>query len=123
MTQDEARAFATGWIDAWNRRDLAAVLAHYSDDIRFFSPIAETVAGKPCLEGKAALAAYWERALEKYASLCFTMEEFAYSPERDLLAIYYVADLNGQRRMVCESQWFDGAGLVGRAAAYYGAVL
>ena len=37
-TLDEARRLAAGWCDAWNRRDLDAVMAHYADDIAFSSP-------------------------------------------------------------------------------------
>ncbi len=123
MTEDDAGAFVAGWIAAWNRRDLAAVLAHYAPDVRFYSPIAAEVAGQPFLDGKAALAAYWRQALEKYTALEFTLDCFTWDAAQRLLSIHYVADLNGQRRMVCESQWFDKAGQVTRASAYYGAVL
>ena len=123
MTEDDASAFVEGWIAAWNRRDLDAVLAHYAPDIRFFSPIAAEVAGAAAIEGKEALNAYWRDALEKYDRLQFTPETFTWDAAQKLLAIHYVADLNGTRRMVCEAQWFDDAGKVARAAAYYGAVL
>ena len=123
MTEDDASAFVAGWIDAWNRRDLDAVLAHYAPDVRFFSPIAAEVAGAAAIEGKDALAAYWREALEKYAALEFTLETFTWDAGQMLLTIHYVADLNGTRRMVCEAQWFGSDGQVIRAAAYYGAVL
>jgi hypothetical protein len=35
-------AFAESWIAAWNRRDVEAVLAHYSKDAQFVSPVATT---------------------------------------------------------------------------------
>ncbi len=123
MTEDDASAFVNGWIDAWNRRDLEAVLAHYAPEVRFFSPIATEVAGRPFLEGKPALATYWRDALEKYTALEFKLECFTWDAAQRLLSIHYVAALNGQRRMVCESQWFGEGGKVTRAAAYYGAVL
>ncbi len=31
-----ARCFAESWIDAWNRRDLDAVLSHYAEDFGKF---------------------------------------------------------------------------------------
>ena len=123
MTEDDAGAFVEGWIAAWNRRDLDAVLAHYAPDIRFFSPVAVEVAGAAAIEGKEALQAYWRAALRKFDHLEFTLETFTWDAAQKLLAIHYVADLNGTRRMVCEAQWFDKAGKVTRAAAYYGAVL
>ena len=103
MTEDDASAFVAGWIAAWNRRDLDAVLAHYAPDIRFFSPIAAEVAGAAAIEGKEALNAYWRDALEKYDRLQFTPETFTWDAAQKLLAIHYVADLNGTRRMVCEA--------------------
>ncbi len=123
MTEDDASAFVEGWFTAWNRRDLEAVLAHYAPDIRFFSPVAAEVAGAAAIEGKEALEAYWRAALEKFDRLEFTLGCFTWDAAQRLLSIHYVAALNGQRRMVCESQWFGEGGKVTRAAAYYGAVL
>jgi len=48
------QAFAEGWLQAWNDRDIEAILTHYTDDIELRSPIADhllgdasgTVAGK-----------------------------------------------------------------------------
>lgn len=33
-----ARHFAADWIEAWNRHDLGAILAHYADDFEMRSP-------------------------------------------------------------------------------------
>ena len=123
MTEDDASAFVEGWIAAWNRRDLDAVLAHYAPDIRFFSPIAAEVAGAAAIEGKEALEAYWRQALRKFDRLEFTLDCFTWDGAQGLVTIHYVAGLNGTRRMVCEAQWFGADGQVTRAAAYYGAVL
>ncbi len=123
MTEDDASAFVAGWIAAWNRRDLDAVLAHYAPDIRFFSPVAAEVAGAAAIEGKEALAAYWRDALERFERLEFTLDCFTWDAAQGLVTIHYVADLNGTRRMVCEAQWFGRDGQIIRAAAYYGAVL
>lgn len=40
MNDDDARAFAAAWVDAWNRRDLDAILAHYAADVVLTSPLA-----------------------------------------------------------------------------------
>jgi ketosteroid isomerase-like protein len=39
MTDIDPNAFAREWVDAWNRRDLPAVLGRYADDVRFVSPM------------------------------------------------------------------------------------
>jgi ketosteroid isomerase-like protein len=38
MLIDEAWKAARDWCDAWNRRDLDAIMEHYSDDVEFSSP-------------------------------------------------------------------------------------
>ena len=35
---EQARRRAAAWCDAWNRRDLVAVMAHYAEDVAFSSP-------------------------------------------------------------------------------------
>jgi ketosteroid isomerase-like protein len=40
MRQESMMAFANFWIAAWNRRDVEAVLAHYSEHAQFVSPVA-----------------------------------------------------------------------------------
>jgi len=38
MLINEARKAAKDWCDAWNRRDLDAIMDHYSDEVEFSSP-------------------------------------------------------------------------------------
>jgi ketosteroid isomerase-like protein len=40
MMSTEATRFATVWIDAWNRRDVDAILGLYADDVVLTSPLA-----------------------------------------------------------------------------------
>ena len=47
MTYQSMMAFAESWIAAWNRRDVEAVLAHYSEEAQFVSPVARNLVGRP----------------------------------------------------------------------------
>lgn len=38
MLIEQAREAARNWCDAWNRRDLDAIMDHYADDVEFSSP-------------------------------------------------------------------------------------
>jgi hypothetical protein len=38
MQIESARKVAADWCDAWNRRDLDAIMEHYADDVEFSSP-------------------------------------------------------------------------------------
>ncbi len=37
-TEEAAWTLARGWCDAWNRRDIDAIMAHYAEDVEFNSP-------------------------------------------------------------------------------------
>jgi ketosteroid isomerase-like protein len=39
MTHDEARQFASEWVEAWNRHDIDAVLTHYDAPDMFLQAV------------------------------------------------------------------------------------
>jgi ketosteroid isomerase-like protein len=120
MTPDSAAAFATAWIEAWNRRDAEAVLAHYTEDLTFVSPLAAVVAGTPQVVGKAALRAYWNAALARIARLRFTLDHALWDDGAQILAVVYVSEADGARRRCCEVMRFDPAGRVFHGEAFHG---
>jgi SnoaL-like protein len=67
--------FAADWIHSWNAHDLDKVLSHYADDFEMSSPVIVQVAGEPSgvLRGKAAVGAYWKKALELIPDLHFEL--------------------------------------------------
>jgi hypothetical protein len=75
MGTPEPHGFAQEWVAAWNRRDVEAVLRHYADDVVFTSPTALRVVPESGgrVGGKAALRAYWTRALAGNPDLHFTL--------------------------------------------------
>ena len=75
MVGFDAGRFAAAWAAAWNARDLAAVLAHFSEEVTFTSPIAAQIdpATAGIVRGKAALSAYWTAALAGNPDLHFTV--------------------------------------------------
>lgn len=93
MTEAAAQNFARAWVDAWNRRDVEAVLEHYADDAVFVSPKAERFVGTARIEGKSALRAYWQTALERISALRFTLETAFWSPRQETLSVLYQAEL------------------------------
>ena len=60
MTSNEASEFATRWLEAWNTRELQAVLGHFSDDVAFSSPLAQRIieGSDGVVRGKDALRDY-----------------------------------------------------------------
>src|SRR4051795_7334351 len=102
MTRSEALAFAQAWVDAWNRRDVAAVLAHFADDAVFTSPKAALFVGDAVVRGKPALAAYWQLAPAAIAELLSPPARALGAREPRELLVLYDARIAGTPRRACE---------------------
>jgi len=69
---EDPQAFAREWAEAWNRRDVEAVLAHFHEDALFTSPVAQQVGYLTgMIRGKAELRRYWVTALGRNPDLHF----------------------------------------------------
>jgi ketosteroid isomerase-like protein len=123
MTRSEMENHARAWIDAWNRRDVDAVLGHYVDDAVFVSPKALTFVGTARISGKDQLAAYWRTASQKIQTLIFRLDRVICDPEGREMVVLYEATLNGTTSRACELMRFDAAGRQIGGEALYGAVL
>jgi len=68
MDAQQNEGFAKGWIQAWNRRDLEAVLSHYTEDIEFQSPLVVNLLGETSgtVRGKQNLREYFRKALAAF---------------------------------------------------------
>jgi ketosteroid isomerase-like protein len=66
MATRDVDAFGEAWLNAWNRRDLDAILAHYADDIEQQSPVAAGILGDPSgrVVGKSNLREYFRKVLD-----------------------------------------------------------
>ncbi len=95
LTHEQIVRHGEEWINAWNRRDAEAVLAGFSEDAIFRSPMAARVAGTDQLEGKAHLRGYWQAAMDRINHLHFRLNS-----------------------MVCEIFQFGPAGKVAGEALY-----
>jgi hypothetical protein len=75
MDHTTAQRFATAWVEAWNAHDLDAVLAHFTEDVVFTSPVAAQVVPDTAgvLRGRAALRDYWSTALARIPDLRFEL--------------------------------------------------
>lgn len=76
ITIEDARAFARDWVDAWNDKNIDLILSHYADTVTFHSPRIALVLGRNLsqLDGKAALRAYWMKALKQAPDLYFELD-------------------------------------------------
>ena len=115
LTRAFADQFAAHWIQAWNAHDLDAILSHYTDDFEMSSPMIAVIAQEPSgtLRGKAAVRAYWAKALEALPTLRFELVETLLGA--DSITLYY----KGVRGMAAEVFVFDAQGRVRKALAHY----
>ncbi len=60
---------AQQWVDAWNARDLEALLLLYADDIQLRSPFAKVFAQDGTIRSKAQLREYWGEAMRRMPNL------------------------------------------------------
>ena len=120
MTEASAQQFARAWVDAWNRRDVEAVLLHYADDAVFISSKAERFVGSPRVVGKAALRDYWQTGLSHIRQLEFTLDEAIWSARAETLTVVYQAALDQPPVRAVEIMRFQ-AGYIVHGEALYGA--
>jgi ketosteroid isomerase-like protein len=112
MTDPEMHAFAQEWEAAWNSHDLDRILTHYADDIRFSSRKAMALVGSGDILGKAALRAYWGKALAGQPDLAFRVVDVYLG--HNMMVITYT---NHRSVLAAETLSFGADGLVCRAAA------
>lgn len=55
---------AKKWFRAWNKKDLEFLLSHYSDDIKFYSPLVKERWKKENLSGKDELRKHFSKSFE-----------------------------------------------------------
>jgi len=105
----QARHFAQSWIDAWNGRDLDAILRHYAKDVVFRSPRIEAVTGDPSgiVVGIDQLTSYWTKALAQAPDLRFELDRVHVG--NGAITIAY---RNHRGQNVAETLAFDDQGLV-----------
>jgi steroid delta-isomerase-like uncharacterized protein len=70
-----AEQIAKSWTDAWNNRDLDALMEHYADDVVFHSPFIKLLneGDSTTIHGKAALREYFQRGIEEYPHMRFQL--------------------------------------------------
>ena len=121
VSGDDALRLARQWVGHWNARNLEAVLSLFGEDAVFVSPKAESLIGQARVEGKAALRAYWSKALEKIAQLEFKFDTADWDAASSTVVVIYEANLAGKRSRAAERWVLDAGGRIQYGEAYYGA--
>ena len=110
------RARAAAWVDAWNRRDLDAIVAHYADDVALCSPrvVERLAAPDGWLRGKGSLREYFAIGLRNPA---LRFELVAVTVGVGAMTVVYRRE-NGA--LVPDCAELDGDGRMKRVVVGYG---
>lgn len=116
LTDQSAQSFAKQWIEAWNSHDLSAIMALYSNDIRFYSPyiIKLGMNAEGMITKKDELERYFGKALGIYTDLDFELHEVLTGA--DSVILYYKSVGN---RMAAEMMELDESGKIRLVKAHY----
>jgi ketosteroid isomerase-like protein len=83
LSNAEIRAEVDAWIASWNRHDVDAILAHYSEDVEVQGPSIVERWGRADgrLHGKGELRRHFERGFELTPTSHFELEDVLFGPE------------------------------------------
>lgn len=115
-TREWAMAVATEWCDAWNRRDLDTVMAHYGEDVEINSPLIVRRWGieNGWLKGKGRLRENFAIGMQT-PGLHFTLENVLLGVQS--ICIVYRRETGA---LVCDLVELDAQGLARRVIACHG---
>jgi ketosteroid isomerase-like protein len=110
------REHADRWLEAWNERDLDAIVACYAEDVEFvMAPVlGDADPAGVRLHGREALREHFRHGLELAPNLTVAEESLLEGPGG--FAVLYRRE-DGHRAI--EAVELDDAGLVARARVYY----
>jgi hypothetical protein len=116
VSKQEAKRFATEWIEAWNSHDIEAILSHYDDEVDYYSPMIERITGDSSgrLQGKPAVRAYITEGLRRSPTLEFRLLHTFTGVES--ITLHY---LNADDRRAAEVFELSAAGKVSRVLCHY----
>jgi hypothetical protein len=115
----KASEFAASWVEAWNSRDLDRIVAQYSEDVVFSSPLIQTIGGgnSNTIRGRVALRSYFSAALCNFPSLCFRLRAVYVGDEAVILLYDNVNGLAASEKLKLNEK-----GQITRGWVYYGRV-
>ncbi|WP_440639734.1 nuclear transport factor 2 family protein [Bradyrhizobium sp. PUT101] len=107
-------ALGRTWVEAWNAGDLERVLALYDEAAVMTSDRIPAMGfdASGTVRGKAALRAYWSKALGLLPELHFSLIDLFVSP--DSVVVFYE---NERGKKICEYLRVNEAGLIVQGSA------
>ena len=110
------------WIEAFNERDLAKLLALYSENARHYSPrLKEKQPGTlGWVMGKKELGKWWLEAFEGLPGLRYDLEVVTENREKGVVLLAYTRVVGGEKSKVVEYFKLGKEGLIEESRGYLG---
>jgi steroid delta-isomerase-like uncharacterized protein len=120
MSIEANLSIARRWIDAFNRGDVASLVALYAEDAVHTSPKLRDrdPASEGKVRGRPALSAWWSDALSRTPSLRYEPQSFTASDER--VVIEYLRHADGQPVMAVSETFDVRDGAIVASRVYHG---
>jgi chromosome condensin MukBEF MukE localization factor len=110
-TQADSRASAERWVSEWNRKNVEAMLTHFSDEWHLLRLVPKRSLGSSRVEGKAKLREYWSRTLSRLRTIHFVW------------GVVWVAEIDSRRMRAVEFFKFGNDGRIHEGEAMLGVEL
>ncbi len=116
ISKKMAERICRSWIDAWNSRNLDALVSPFSDDVELTSPLVVTLLKSPMgtIKGKDMLREYFSKSLE--AHLEFKFETLSICMGMDSVTLNY-RGANGS--VITDYFALDYDGLIKKVVVHY----
>ena len=115
LTTEKTADYVKRWVAAFESKDLDRVLAFYSNDVIFHSPLVARLSHDPSgtVQGKAALRAYVKKGFEVFDHIKFTVLDVLRGVDiKTALAGIYAGEREDHRTAD------DGCPLLGRVRVF-----
>ena len=118
LTHEQAQTFAQNWLDSWNSHNLNKIIAHYENNIEYYSIFSEKLLGTSggIIHGKEQLKDYFKIGLQAYPHLHFQLIQ-VFTGINSITLLYQSVN-NLKAAEVFE---FNQEGLIRRVLCHYAA--
>lgn len=119
MTNDQLIHIANQWFDAFNKKDIEALLSLYHENAEHYSPKLKVRQPETngLIKGKAAMRAWWLDAFHRLPSLRY--EVIRLTPYEDRVFMEYVRKVTGEGELYVGEMLEIENGLIKASAVFH----
>ncbi|HEY0741680.1 MAG TPA: nuclear transport factor 2 family protein [Chryseosolibacter sp.] len=119
MTSDQLNSIANQWFDAFNRKDIDALLNLYHDNAEHYSPKLKVRQPETngLIRGKDAMRDWWLDAFHRLPTLHYRVVRL--TPFEDRVFLEYIRNVLGEEDLYVGEMLEVESGLIKRSAVFH----